>query len=253
MTREEALFNYCLKLGDTSLINGHRLSEWTAHGPVLEHDIALTNIALDHLGQARLLLTYAGELEQKGRSEDDFAYWRDAGEFRNALICELPNGDFAQTIIKQYLLDEFQFALYNRLSESTDERLKGIAVKSLKETKYHLRYSRDWMLRLGNGTEESHIRLANGVDQVWMYFRDLFAISPGEEILVNEGIAPSGDSLRAQVEKQIEQTFKEAALPAPDFENSMQQGSQQGFHTEYLSYILAEMQSVTRAHPGATW
>lgn len=253
MTKEEALFAYCLKLGDSSLIMGHRLSEWTAHGPMLEHDIALTNIALDHLGQARMLLTYAGELEGKDRSEDDLAYWRDAGEYRNALLCELPNGDFAQTIFKLYLFDEFQRALHEELSSSSDEHLKGIAVKSLKETTYHLRYTRDWMLRLGDGTDESNIRLTNGVDQVWMYFGDLFAPSPGEDLLVKENIVPDVSKLKSDIESRIEQTFKEATLPPPDFDAVMQQGSQKGFHTEDLSYVLAEMQSVARVHPGATW
>lgn len=253
MSREEALFAYCLKLGDSSLIMGHRLSEWTGHGPMLEHDIALTNIALDHLGQARMLLSYAGNLEGKDRSEDDLAYWRDAVEYRNALLCELPNGDFAQTIIKSYLFDEFQSALHKQLSGSTDEHLRGIAVKSLKETTYHLRYSRDWMLRLGDGTDESNIRLTNGIDQVWMYFGDLFAPAPGEELLVGENVVPDVTLLRKDVEASIKKTFHEAALTPPEFDAVMQQGSQTGFHTEYLSYILAEMQSVTRAYPGATW
>lgn len=232
---------------------GHRLSEWTSHGPMLEHDIAVTNIALDHLGQARMLLTYAGEVEGKNRGEDDLAYWRNAQEYRNALLCELPNGDFAQTIIKMYLFDEFQKSLHEALSESSDEQLRGIAVKSLKETTYHLRYSRDWMLRLGDGTEESHIRLSNGIEEVWMYFGDLFALSDGEDLLIKEKVAPDMSARRKDIQERIAQTFSESTLPAPDFDRVMQEGSQQSAHTEYLSYILSEMQSVTRAHPGATW
>lgn len=253
MDGKEALYNYCLKLGDSSLIMGHRLSEWTGHGPVLEQDIALTNTALDHLGQARMLLTYAGELSGEHKSEDDLAYWRDPMEFRNALLTELPNGDFAQTILKMFLFDSFQIALHEALSESADEQLRAIALKSLKETRYHIRFSRDWMLRLGDGTEESHRRMLNALENVWMYFGDLFAESTGEATLVKAEVVPDMNSLRAEIEEQIAATFKTATLPAPNFKDVMQQGSQSGAHTEYLSYILSEMQSVTRAHPGATW
>lgn len=253
MTGKEALYNYCLKLGDTSLIMGHRLSEWTGHGPVLEQDIALTNIALDHLGQARMLLTYAGELSGEQKTEDDLAYWRDHMAYRNALLTELPNGDFAQTILKMFLFDAYQIALHEALSESADEQLRAIAQKSIKETRYHLRFSRDWMLRLGDGTEESHRRMLEAIDNVWMYFGDLFAESPGEDTLVKAEVVPDMKALRADIEERIASTFKEATLPAPNFEAVMQEGSQTGRHTEQLSYILTEMQSVTRAHPGATW
>ncbi len=253
MTSKEALYHYVLKMGDSSLIMGHRLSEWTAHGPVLEHDIALTNIALDYIGQARMLLTYAGELEGKGRSEDDLAYWRDAAQYRNSLLCELPNGDFGQTVVKMFLFDAFQVELHEALSQSPDEQLKAIAIKSLKESKYHLRYSRDWVLRLGDGTEESKIRIANGLEAVWMYFGDLFAPSEGESVLVSDGIVPETASLRKRVEETLRKTFEEATMAVPDFDAVMQEGSQRGIHTEYLSYILSEMQSVTRMHPGATW
>lgn len=253
MTGKEALYNYCLKLGDSSLIMGHRLSEWSAHGPVLEQDIAVTNIALDHLGQARMLLTYAGELGGESKTEDDLAYWRNDREFRNALLCELPNGDFAQTILKMFLFDCYQLSLHEALSKSPDEQLRAIAEKSLKETTYHFRYSRDWMLRLGDGTEESHRRLKAAVDNVWMYFGDLFAPAPGEDTLVKAEVVPDAQNLRSEVQSRIEETFNSATLPAPDFEAVMQEGSQDGIHTEYLSYILQEMQSVARAHPGATW
>lgn len=253
MTREQALFHYCLQLGDSSLIFGHRLSEWTSRGPMLEHDIALTNIALDHLGQARLILSYAGKVEGKGRDEDQLAYWRDSMEFKNSLLCELPNGDFAKTIFKMYLFDEYQIALHTKLSESDDEELRGIAVKSLKETTYHLRYSKDWMLRLGDGTDESHIRLVNAIEEVWPYFGDLFALAEGEEVLLESGVVPDKSKLRREIEARIHQTFTEATLPAPNFDQIMQEGSQTGLHTEHLSYITGDMQSVARAHPGATW
>lgn len=253
MADQNAKLNYLLKLGDSSLIMGHRLSEWTGHGPVLEHDIALTNIALDHLGQARMLLTHAGEIEGKGRAEDDFAYWRNAGEFRNHLLCELPNADFAQTVLKMFLFDAYQLHLHRALSASPDDGLKAIAVKSLKETTYHLRYSSDWMMRLGDGTEESKRRMTEAIDNVWPYFGDLFARSEGEEILEKAGVVPAVEDLKAETENLVREVFNKSALPAPDFDAVMQQGSQTGYHTEYLSFILSEMQSVTRAHPGATW
>jgi len=253
MTEKEALFNYCLKLGDSSLIMGHRISEWCGHGPVLEQDIALTNIALDLVGQARMFLSYAGEIEEKGRTEDDLAYWRNDREYRNALLTELPNGDFGQTIIKLFLFDVYQVELFGALKNSSNPRLAAIAEKSIKESKYHLRYSTDWVLRLGDGTEESNLRITAGLNDIWMYFGDLFAPSPGEEILVSAGIAPNIKEIRSKTEATIANTLKEANISLPDFNAVMQQGSQTGIHTEFLSYILSEMQSVTRAYPGATW
>lgn len=253
MTEQKALFNYCLKLGDSSLIMGHRISEWCGHGPVLEQDIALTNIALDLVGQARMFLSYASEVEENGRTEDDLAYWRNDREFRNALLAEFPNGDFGQTIIKLFLFDVYQVELFGALKNSSNSRLAAIAEKSIKESKYHLRYSTDWVLRLGDGTEESNHRITAGLNEVWMYFGDLFALSPGEEFLVSSGIAPNINEIRSKVESTISQTLKEATIPLPDFNAVMQQGSQSGIHTEFLSYILSEMQSVTRAYPGASW
>jgi ring-1,2-phenylacetyl-CoA epoxidase subunit PaaC len=253
MTEKEALFNYCLKLGDSSLIMGHRISEWCGHGPVLEQDIALTNIALDLVGQARMFLTYAGELEGKARTEDDFAYWRNDREYRNALLTELPNGDFGQTIIKLFLFDAYQVELFGALKNSSNARLAAIAEKSIKESKYHLRFSTDWVLRLGGGTEESNRRITAGLNEVWMYFGDLFALSAGEELLVGPGIAPYMQEIRSRSEGVIRETLNNAGIPLPNFKAVMQQGSQDGLHTEFLSYILSEMQSVTRAYPGATW
>jgi ring-1,2-phenylacetyl-CoA epoxidase subunit PaaC len=253
MTEKEALFNYCLKLGDSSLIMGHRISEWCGHGPVLEQDIALTNIALDLVGQARMFLTYAGEVEGKARTEDDFAYWRNDREYRNALLTEFPNGDFGQTIIKLFLFDVYQVELFGVLKNSSNARLSAIAEKSIKESKYHLRFSTDWVLRLGGGTEESNLRITAGLNELWMYFGDLFAASAGEDLLVSAGIAPDIREIRSKSESVIRETLTKAGIPLPNFDAVMQQGSQDGIHTEFLSYILSEMQAVTRAYPGATW
>jgi ring-1,2-phenylacetyl-CoA epoxidase subunit PaaC len=253
MTENEALYNYCLKLGDSSLIMGHRISEWCGHGPVLEQDIALTNIALDLIGQARMLLSYAGELEGKGKTEDDLAYLRNDRQYRNALITELPNGDFGQTIIKLYIFDVYQVALFGLLKTSGNNRLSAIAEKSIKEAKYHLRYSKDWVLRLGDGTEESKLRITAGLNEIWPYFGDLFASAPGEELLVKSAIVPDSASIRASVENSLQATLEEAKIELPNFEAVMQEGSQDGIHTEYLSYILNEMQAVTRSYPGLQW
>src|SRR6266404_5191657 len=167
------LFEYCLRLADTPLILGQRLGEWCGHGPILEEDIALTNISLDLFGQARALLTYAGEVEGKGRSEDDLAYFRDEREFRNLLLAEQPNGDYAQTILRQLLLSAYHYFLYEELSSSKDATIAAIAAKSLKEVTYHLRHSSQWVIRLGNGTEESHRRMLNAVDELWMFTDDM--------------------------------------------------------------------------------
>lgn len=253
MTENEALYNYCLKLGDSSLIMGHRISEWCGHGPVLEQDIALTNIALDLIGQARMLLSYAGELEGKGKTEDDLAYLRNDRQYRNALITELPNGDFGQTIIKLYIFDVYQVALFGLLKTSSNNRLSAIAEKSIKEAKYHLRYSKDWVLRLGDGTEESKLRITAGLNEIWPYFGDLFAYAPGEELLVKAAVVPDSASIRASVENSLQATLEEAKIELPNFEAVMQEGSQDGIHTEYLSYILNEMQAVTKSYPGLQW
>ncbi|MDX1666665.1 MAG: 1,2-phenylacetyl-CoA epoxidase subunit PaaC, partial [Saprospiraceae bacterium] len=173
MTQQEAHFDYVLRLGDSSLILGQRLSEWCGHGPILEQDIAITNIALDLIGQARSLLQYAGRLEGEGRDEDQLAFLRDAWDFRNYLLVEQPNGDFAHTIVRQFFFDAYHFFLFRELTRSQDEHLSAIAEKSLKEITYHLRFSSEWMIRLGDGTEESHDRMQAAVDDLWMYTGEL--------------------------------------------------------------------------------
>src|SRR5258706_9553444 len=203
MDSKEALFKYTLRLGDTSLILGQRLSEWTGHGPFLEEDLALTNIALDIFGRAKSLLEYAGKVEGKGRSEDALAFLRNDREFYNALITEQPNGDYAKTIIRQALIDCFDLNFYTRLSKCKDATLAGIAAKSIKEITYHKRHSFSWVMRFGNGTAESVQRLQKGFDEIWEYTGELFEMNEGDEILMKEGIAGDLKNIKPEWEKDV--------------------------------------------------
>src|SRR6202790_164461 len=192
-----ALFRYVLRLGDLSLVVGQRLGEWVGHAPALEEDLALANIALDLVGQARLLLTYAGEAEGLGRDEDDIAFLREQGQYLNAVLAEQPNGDFGHTIVRQVLIDAFQLELYQRMTASTDERLAAIAAKSVKEILYHLRYSRGWLVRLGDGTEESHARVQSALDSLWPYTTELFAEDELDRLMADQGVAPRLSDVQA--------------------------------------------------------
>ncbi|MGL5890511.1 MAG: 1,2-phenylacetyl-CoA epoxidase subunit PaaC [Bacteroidia bacterium] len=250
--RQQALLEYVLRLGDSSLVNGHRLSEWCSKGPILEEDLALANIALDCIGQARLLLTYAGEIEGKGRTEDDLAYGRVSAEYRNALLTEQPNGDFGVTIARQLYYTIFTNLLYTALCKSTDATLAGIAAKALKENQYHLRHCTEWTLRLGDGTEESHRRIQVGFDDLWMFTGDLFAVTPADAQLVAEGVMPDFASIQAQWQQQLSEVLSKATLTMPQ-DGWMQSGSRTGLHTEHLSYLLGEMQTLTREYPGVNW
>lgn len=252
MTTQEALFNYTLRLGDTSLILAQRLSEWTGHGPFLEEDLALTNIALDIFGRAKALLEYAAKTEGKGRTEDDLAFFRNDREYFNALITEQPNGDYAKTIVRQALVDCFDLAFYTALAESKDETLAGIAAKSIKEITYHKRHSFSWVNRFGNGTEESFNRLQQGLNEIWPYAGELFEMNETDAALIKEGIAVDLSTLKANWEKEIHQLLTAANLVVPE-STYTQSGSRKGLHSEHLSYILAEMQSLPRMHPTAKW
>lgn len=251
-TKQQALFEILLRLGDNSLVLGHRLSEWCSKGPILEEDLALANISLDCIGQARLLLTYAGEVEGKGRSEDDFAYGRLSADYRNALLVEQPNGDFGVTIARQLYYTVFADMLYSALRQSTDAQLAGIAAKAHKEIQYHLRHCTEWTLRLGDGTEESHRRIQKGLDDLWMYTGDLFATTEADAQLVAAGILPDVAAMFEPWKKQLENILAQATLTLPQG-TWMQKGSRQGIHTEPLSYLLGEMQTLTRAYPGVSW
>ncbi len=252
MTLQEAKFEYLLRLGDSSLIIGHRLSEWCGHGPILEEDIALINIALDFVGNATSLLEYAGKVEGKGRNEDDLAFMRGEREYRNLLITEQPNGDYANTIARQFLFDAHMFFLYEELKNSKDETIAAIAVKSHKEITYHLRHTSQWMLRLGDGTAESHTRLQNAVNELWMFTSELFDMDEVDAILIKEGIVPDLTKVKAAWEKQVNEVFAEATLTVPETKFK-QKGSKEGKHSEHLGFLLAEMQYVHRSFPDAKW
>lgn len=252
LSQENALFKYVLRLGDNALVNGQRLSEWCGHGPFLEEDVGVANTALDLIGRARMLLSYAGELEGKGRSEDDFAYLRDERDWWNFLLTELPKGDFAFTTARQFLLDAYNFYLYEALQQSSDSTLAGIAAKAVKECAYHLRHTSEWMLRLGDGTQESHEKIQSSLNELWTYTGELFEQDEVDQAMVQAGIAADVNKLRQQWDKKIDSVLKEATLERPE-DAWAQTGGRQGLHTEHMGYLLAEMQAVQRAYPGQQW
>ena len=245
-------FALALRLGDDALIAAQRLGEWVARAPELEEDVALANIALDQLGAARLLLTYAGELEGAGRDEDALAYLRDDREFRNCLLVELPNGDFAVTIAKLFFLAAWQRRSYELLSASTDERLAAIGAKARKESAYHLDHAALWVKRLGDGTDESHRRMQEAVERIWPYTHELFAADEVTRQAEEQGIAPAPAGWRGQWLAEVDAVLTEATLTRPA-DGWAPGGGRDGVHTEHLSYLLAEMQVLHRAHPGARW
>ncbi len=253
MTRQEALHDFTVRLGDNSLILGHRLSEWCSRGPFLEEDIATTNIALDLVGQARIALSYAGEVEGKGRTEDDFAYGRTPGEFRAALLTQLPNGDFGDLTARQLYYSAFAYLLFSELKNSKDETLAGLAAKAIKEVTYHLRHCSEWTVRLGDGTDESKMRMQQAIDSLWPYTGDLFAATEGDQLLVKEGIIPDLAALKPKWVELVADVLKRATLTLPDINAWQHSGSRNGIHTEHLSYIVGEMQTLTRMYPGAKW
>jgi ring-1,2-phenylacetyl-CoA epoxidase subunit PaaC len=248
----EAQFRYVLRLADTSLVLAQRLGEWVGHAPALEEELALANLALDLIGQARLLLTYAGELEGRGRDEDALAFLREPAEFLNLTLAEQPNGDFGQTIVRQWLIDTWQLCLYERLAASSDTRLAAIATKALKETRYHQRFSSGWLVRLGDGTEESRQRAQRALDELWRFTAELFTADPLDEHMQALGIAPSLTELAAEWSARVDADLNAATLRRPAAQPYPWQGKR-GVHTEHLGYLLAEMQYLPRSHPGARW
>lgn len=245
-------FEYLLRLGDSTLILAQRLSEWCGKGPVFEEDMALTNTALDLLGQARSWLTYAGEVEGKGRDEDALAFLRDAYEFRNLLLVEQPNGDYAATIVRQFYFDAWYFLLLQQLTKSADGRIAEIAEKALTEVTYHLRRSGDLVARLGDGTEESHRRMQTAVDDLWIFTGEMFTPDAVDKLLAAQRITPDLATLREPWVKHVTDVFHAATLTLPSG-TWMQKGGKTGYHTEHLGYLLAEMQFLQRAYPGAKW
>ncbi len=248
----DTLFEWLLRRGDTALVLGHRVSEWCGHSPVLEEDIALANVALDLIGQARMWLGLAGEVEGKGRGENELAYLRDAWDFRNFLLAEQPNGDFGQTLMRQFLIDAYQVPLLEALKSSKDERIAAIAAKAGKEVAYHLDRSADLVIRLGDGTEESHRRMQQALDALWSYTGEMFASDAIDTAMSEAGLAPDAASLKAEWKETVEAVLDEATLTLPESDFA-HMGGLTGRHSEHLGHMLAEMQFLQRAYPGATW
>jgi len=257
MASDQQLLDYLLRLADSDLILAQRLGEWVGHGPVLEEDIALTNVGLDLLGQARLWFAYASEVEGRirggaGRSEDEFAFLRDGGSFRNLLIVEQPNGSYADTTARQFYFDVWHELLLRNLAVSRDPRIAEVAAKALKEVMYHAERSAEWVIRLGDGTELSHTRMQSAIDDLWMYTGEMFAADDTEAALAADGTAADIGALMPVWRDRVAAVLELATLTTPSA-GWMQRGGKQGVHTEHLGHLLAEMQSLHRAHPGAQW
>jgi ring-1,2-phenylacetyl-CoA epoxidase subunit PaaC len=243
-------FDYVLALADDALVSAQRMGWWISRAPELEEDVALANIGLDQLGQARTLLAYAGEVEGAGRGEDDLAYWRDERDFRNVCLVERPQTDFAVTMARLLLFATWQSELYAGLSTSTDPTLAGVAAKAVKEVRYHVDHAARWVVRLGDGTAESHTRMQAALDAEWPWLDELFV--PVDPALVEAGIAVDPAALRQTVHVRLAPVVGEATLGVPQVAAAVARG-REGIHTEHLGYLLAEMQHLTRSHPGATW
>ena len=243
---------YCLRLGDDALVLGQRLCEWAARSPQIEEDVALLNLALDLLGQARTLLTRAGELEGAGRDEDDLAFLRDEPDFTCGLLFQAENGDFGRTMARQLLVSAYSVPLWQALTSSADEVLAGVAGKAVKEVAYHLDHARSWVVRLGDGTEESHRRVQTGLDEVWPYAAELFERDDLVDRLVRRGVAADPDLLRPQWESTVTAVLAEATLQVPQT-SWRPTGGRSGRHLTSFGYLLAELQHLHRSHPGARW
>jgi len=249
---ETPLVLYALRRADDALILGHRLSEWCGHAPVLEEDMALANMGLDLLGQARELYSYAADVEGKGNDEDRFAYLRDVRQYRNLLLLEQPNGDFARTMVRQFFYAAFADLYWRAMMKSDDATLAAIAAKSEKESAYHLRHSSEWMARLGDGTGESHRRAQTAIDDLWAFTGEMFPVDDSERALIDSGIAVDPATLYPQWLKTVSDIVSEATLVLPK-SDWMQQGGRSGRHSEHLGHLLSELQSMQRTFPGATW
>ena len=253
MNTADPSYQWLLRQGDNALILSQQLSKLCGKGPALEEDMALSNVALDLLGQTRMWLTYAGELEGRGRDEDQLAYLRDAHDMRNCLLVEQPNGNYADTMVRQFYFDTWHYFLMLGLARSSDPRIAEIAEKSIKEVSYHLRRSGDLVVRLGDGSADSHAKTQAAASELWMYSGEMFVYDEADQAMVDAGVAPSADSLRAAFLEHVGEIFAEATLALPDPGAWMQKGGKQGRHSEHLGYILAEMQVLQRSHPGAQW
>ena len=245
-------FIYLLRLADSPLILAQRLSEWCGHGPVLEEDLALSNMALDLIGQARLMLTHAGRVESRDRDEDQLAFLRMVNEYRNLTIVELPNGDFGQTVMRNFLLSAYQVELWKRLQISTDTDLAAIAAKSIKESTYHLSHSAEWVIRLGDGTEESHLRMQTALDRLWPYSAELFTNDDTDRSVAESGIGVDPSAFKADWQSAVSQVIGEATLTLPADTPFVSSGKA-GQHSEHMGHLLGELQYMQRTFPGAQW
>lgn len=252
MDTQQQILQYVLRLGDNALISGHRLGEWCSNAPILEEDLALTNFALDYIGRAENLYQYAAKLENKGHNEDFFAYRRSERDFQNHLLTEMPNNNFADTMARLWFLSLYEFYFYNELCSSHDETIAAIAQKSIKEIKYHLRHTKEWVLRLGDGTSESHYKIQKAVNEYWMYTGELFEMDSIDHEMLSLGIGINPQNIYSLWLKDVKETLNEAQLQIPE-DSYMQTGGKKGIHTEYLGFILADMQYLQRAYPDAKW
>ena len=252
MTDRAHLFDYLLRLGDDSLILGQRLTEWCGHAPALEIDLSLANLGLDLIGQATLFLGLAGEVEAKGRDGDKLAFHRDVLQFRNCLLVEQPNGDFAQTIARQFLFSTFQLAQFEALTSSSEPRIAEIAAKAVKEVRYHAELAADWVVRLGDGTDESRSRMIDGLDWFWRFVEELFDMDAAETALAAKGVAPDKSALRVGFDAAVDAVLIRATLPSPTYPRGVK-GGRAGHHSEHLGHLLAQMQYLPRAYPDAVW
>ena len=249
----DILFDYVLHLADNANILGHRVGEWCGHGPVLEQDMGMTNIALDLIGQARSFYQYAAKHEGKGRTEDDMAYLRDAWDYKNCLLVEQPNGNFAYTIARQFFYDSYSKPFYELLQNSKDSQLAAIAEKSLKEVTYHLKWSSEWVIRLGDGTDISHQKMQEAIDERWMFTGEMFDMGESENTLLEKGIGVDLKAVQVKWQDHVTSVLKEATLQNPPADTWMLKGGKNGKHSEHLGFILADMQFLQRAYPGLVW
>jgi ring-1,2-phenylacetyl-CoA epoxidase subunit PaaC len=252
MTKKEALVKYALRLGDSGLILGQRMSEWCSKGPLMEEDLAMSNIALDLIGQSRTMLSYAGEVAGGEQTEDDLAFRRNEREYYNTLLSERPNGHFGDTVVRNFLHQSFFYHLFTALTKSSDERISAHAEKSLKEVTYHVRHSAEWVVRLGDGTEESHEKVQASVNNLWSYTGDMFAMNEVDTLLIAEGIAVNLDELKPAWVKTVHDVLERANLSKPE-SDYMHKGSLDCIHSEHLGHMLGDMQYLQRAYPDAKW
>ena len=250
----KALIDFCLRIADNSLIHAQRISEWTGHGPILEEDIAMSNVALDLIGQSRGFYTYAAQIEGDGKTEDFYAFRRGEREFRNKLMVEQPdNKDFGFTMMKLFLNGCFDYLMFRDLIKSTDDTISGLAAKSIKEVTYHVRHAGDWVVRLGDGTEESHQRIQNSLNELWPYTNELFEQDSVDALLISNGISFDKEKFRDEWTKMVHEIFAKATLSVSENNTYSPTGGLKGIHSEHLGYLLAEMQYLPRTYPDAVW